>query len=56
MHSGCGNHSPLSGASNQCFAMYDDKTSHAFTVTLHDDLLDFAQPLRRFHVDDSTSE
>jgi hypothetical protein len=36
--------------------MHDDKTSHALAVTLHDDFLDFAEPLRGFHIDDSTSD
>ena len=56
MHSGSGNHPPLSAGSDKRFAMHDDKTSHAFAVTLHDDFLDFPEPLRGFHVDDSTSD
>jgi hypothetical protein len=56
MHSGSGNHPPLSRGSDKRFAMYDDKTSHALAVTLDDDFLDFSEPLRRFHVNDSTSD
>jgi hypothetical protein len=36
--------------------MHNDKTSHALAITLHDDFLDFSEPLRGFHVDDSTSD
>jgi hypothetical protein len=36
--------------------MHDDKTSHALAITLHDDFLDFPQPLRCFHVDDSAPD
>ncbi len=56
MHSGSGNHPPFSTGCDNRFAMYDDKTSYALAVTLHDDLLDFAEPLCGFHVDDSTSD
>ncbi len=56
MHSGCGNHPALSCGSDNRFAMHDDKTSHALAVTLHDDFLNFPEPLRGFYVNDSTSD
>jgi hypothetical protein len=56
MHSGRRNHSSLSRGPNNRFAVHNDKTSYAFTVTLHDDFLDFPEPLRGFHIDDSTSD
>ena len=34
----------------------NDKTSQALAVTLHDDFLDFPEPLRGFHVDDSAPD
>ena len=56
MHSGSGNHPPLSATTDHRFAMHDDKTSYALAVTLNDDFLDFPEPLRGFHVDNSTSD
>ena len=56
MHSGSGNHSPLSASADNGFAMHDNKASDTLAVTLHDDFLDFSEPLRRFHVDDRTSD
>jgi hypothetical protein len=56
MHSGSWNHPPLSRSSDKRFAMHNDKTSHALAITLHDDFLDFPEPLSRFHVNDSTSD
>src|SRR5262249_32116342 len=56
MHSGSRNHPPLSASPDDRFAMHDDKTSQAFAVTLNDDFLDFPEPLRGFHVYNSTSD
>src|SRR5215472_14895471 len=50
--SGRGNRPSFSASADNRFAMSDDKTSNALAVTLHDDLLDLTEPLRRFHVDD----
>jgi hypothetical protein len=55
VHSRRGNHPALSAGSDHRFAVHDDKTSHALAVTLHDDFLDFPEPLRGFHIDNSTS-
>jgi hypothetical protein len=56
MHGGSGNHPPFSRSTDKRFAVHNDKTSYALAVTLDDDFLDFPEPLRGFHVDDSTSD
>ena len=56
MQSGSGNNPSGSASSDYRFAVHDDKTSHAFAVTLQDHLLDLAESLRGFHIDDSASE
>jgi hypothetical protein len=56
MQSRSGNDAARSPSSDNRFAMYDDKSSDALAVTLHNDFLDSAEALRGFHVDDSARD
>src|SRR5262249_43757872 len=48
IHSGSGNHPPLSPTADDGFTMHHHKPGQALTITLHNDFPDFPEPLRRF--------
>src|SRR6266446_9292981 len=53
IHGGSRNHLPCSAGSDNRFTMHNDKAGDALAVALYNDLLDFPEALRRFHVDNS---